>query len=458
EPTLEYELLRRKIETQARELYYFTNHQLNKISKKLSNEDQLTWEHIIKQFGDQSRVLQASIRNITKVDGYQPWREREQENLSKLIQERLTFLQNPSKPCRDVKRFVCELNKNCGFGCEIHHVTCCNWTYNPGGFGEIFQYPSHNCTESMGADMSYWGSRLEDYVIQIPLIDILKPRPKLLPMAIPEDISDRLIRLHGNPFVWFTGQLLKYLLRPQPWLAEFMKKKYEAIKFKTPFVGIHIRRTDKLDVEAKYHDLSEYMKHVEDFYIIYQYQNPDLKFTKRVYLATDDPSVFNDTRTKYPDYVFYGDTAVAESAQMNSRFRAGSLKGVLLDLHFLSLCDYLVCTFSSQFCRVAYEAMQQYVVDGSWRIQSIDDIYYFGGQSSHYQRAVISHKNIWPGELSFERGDIIKTEGNHWDGFSQGSHTKNGTSGLYPSYKTEDIINIVKMYTYPEVKIEDADV
>lgn len=58
-----------------------------------------------------------------------------------------------------------------------------------------------------------------------------------MPMAIPEDISERLIRLHGNPFVWFTGQLMKHFLRPQPWLTELLEKKYEAIEFKTPIVG-----------------------------------------------------------------------------------------------------------------------------------------------------------------------------------------------------------------------------
>jgi len=51
--------------------------------------------------------------------------------------------------------------------------------------------------------------------------------------------------------------------------------------------------------EAAFHDISEYMKHVEDYYIIHQYQNPRLNFTRRVYIATDDPSVFNDARTKY---------------------------------------------------------------------------------------------------------------------------------------------------------------
>jgi glycoprotein 6-alpha-L-fucosyltransferase len=58
-----------------------------------------------------------------------------------------------------------------------------------------------------------------------------------MPMAIPEDISKRLIRLHGNPFVWFTGQLMKYLLRPKTWLNEFLEKKSQDIQFQTPIVG-----------------------------------------------------------------------------------------------------------------------------------------------------------------------------------------------------------------------------
>ncbi len=99
--------------------------------------------------------------------------------------------------------------------------------------------------------------------------------------------------------------------------------------------------------------------------------------------------------------------------------------------------------------------MQQRVVDGAWRVQSLDDVYYFDGQNAHYQRAVISHQAIWPNEFSFERGDIIGTDGNHWDGFSKGSDKTNRQSGLYPSYKIEEIINIAKMYTYPEVEIQD---
>lgn len=56
-------------------------------------------------------------------------------------------------------------------------------------------------------------------------------------MAIPEDSSERLIRLHGHPFVWLMGQLIQYLLRPQVWLSEFIEKKSKAFMFQTPIVG-----------------------------------------------------------------------------------------------------------------------------------------------------------------------------------------------------------------------------
>ena len=129
------------------------------------------------------------------------------------------------------------------------------WRYNPGGLEEIFQPLSQNCTKSMFAGVSAWGKfplfffdckiteeiSLVNYetaqIVEIPLIDNISPRKDFMPMAIPKDIAERLIRLHGNPFVWFTGQLMKYLLRPRTWLVEFFEKKSTEIKFETPVVG-----------------------------------------------------------------------------------------------------------------------------------------------------------------------------------------------------------------------------
>lgn len=53
-------------------------------------------------------------------------------------------------------------------------------------------------------------------------------------------------------------------------------------------------------------------------------------------------------RRKYPAYEILADTSNANSAQLNNRYSDSSLHGIIADVHFLSRCDYLVCTFSSQ--------------------------------------------------------------------------------------------------------------
>ena len=56
-PTLEYELLRRNIERQTRELSYFTANQMDKIAEKLSADDQSAWKHVTRRFADQTRSV-----------------------------------------------------------------------------------------------------------------------------------------------------------------------------------------------------------------------------------------------------------------------------------------------------------------------------------------------------------------------------------------------------------------
>lgn len=71
----------------------------------------------------------------------------------------------------------------------------------------------------------------------LPIIDTLTPRPDYLPPAIPEDLAPRLIRLHSQPVVWWIGQMLRFLLRPQPGTEKFLNNAKESLKFKSPIVG-----------------------------------------------------------------------------------------------------------------------------------------------------------------------------------------------------------------------------
>ena len=102
----------------------------------------------------------------------------------------------------------------------------------------------------------------------------------------------------------------------------------------------------KVGTEAAYHPVEEYMKHVLEWFRKQKLTQPDIK--TRVYVASDEPRVLSECRKKYPDVEFLGDQDVAKSAAVSSRYSDSSLRGVIQDIHLLSLTDYLVCTFSSQ--------------------------------------------------------------------------------------------------------------
>ena len=106
--------------------------------------------------------------------------------------------------------------------------------------------------------------------------------------------------------------------------------------------------------------------------------------------------------------------------------------------------------FFLQVCRVAYEIMQTLHPDASDRFHSLDDIYYYGGQSAHNVLALYEHTAQSPSEIDMRPGDLIGIAGNHWDGYSKGQNRKTGKTGLFPSYKTEDKVEIADFPTYPE--------
>lgn len=61
-------------------------------------------------------------------------------------------------------------------------------------------------------------------------------------------------------------------------------------------VRVHIRRTDKIGSEAAFHSLSEYMRHVDDYYN--QREMIEKVDKRRVYLASDDPNVITEAKEK----------------------------------------------------------------------------------------------------------------------------------------------------------------
>ncbi|KAL1433308.1 hypothetical protein MTO96_012705 [Rhipicephalus appendiculatus] len=99
------------------------------------------------------------------------------------------------------------------------------------------------------------------------------------------------------------------------------------------------------------------MKHAEEFYSALALRGKAVEM--RVFVATDQPSVLYEIKSKYPSFVVIGNRrASREASSLGTRYGTSALENVMTDLYLLAESDSLICTFSSGFCRVAYELMQ----------------------------------------------------------------------------------------------------
>lgn len=256
EPTLEYELMRRRIQNNIGEIWNYFSSELGKISKQVTREPRtnLTNEinRVLVMGAEHKRSLLSDMERLRQLDGYEAWRHKEAKDLSDLVQRRIHHLQNPAN-CSKARKLVCQLTNICGYGCQLHHAIYClivayamertlilksrGWSYHEEGWEEVFQPISDSCSELDGADAYNWPGRPETQVLVFPLVDNATPRTPYLPMAIPEDLAPRLKRLHGDPIVWWVGQFLKYLLRPQQGTKEFLESGMAKLGWKKPIVG-----------------------------------------------------------------------------------------------------------------------------------------------------------------------------------------------------------------------------
>ncbi|XP_037048449.1 alpha-(1,6)-fucosyltransferase-like [Bradysia coprophila] len=443
EPSVEYEKLRRRVQSNTQEMWNYVNSEMIEL-KKIGNPGSANFsvqiDAIINAAAEQKNSLLHDLDQLAEVDGYEAWRLKEAAELSDLMQRRLHHLQNP-EDCGKARKLMCPLEVDCGYGCELHHVVYCLIM----AYATERTLPiSDTCLTSEGASYGTWSNDIQNIqVVDIPRMDNLIPQTPFLPQVIPEDLAPRLTRLHGDPFVWWVGQFLKYLLRMQPQTHNMVDGHRQKLGFTKPIVGVHVRRTDKL-TQVKSHNVEEYMIWVEDYFNRLEMSQPVVK--RRVFLATDDPKVIEEARKKYPKYDIIGDPDVARTAAVSTRYSNSSLNGIISDTHLLSMCDYVVCTFSSQVCRMAYEFMQTMYPDASNRFKSVDTIYFFYG-TIHNREAVISHRAKNTIELSMNVSDTLKIFHNLGNGFSKGKSLQTNQTGIFPSFK---VVSTVETADFPK--------
>lgn len=101
--------------------------------------------------------------------------------------------------------------------------------------------------------------------------------------------------------------------------------------------------------------------------------------------------------------------------------------------------------------------MQQYHADASSYFTSVDSIHFLQGHDSE-QMALEAHTPRTKKEMELRVGDKIsvtpKEYYNFHNGYSKGKNKRSSRVGLYPLYKVEDAVRIVKMPIYPDADRE----
>ncbi|KAH9578487.1 Alpha-(1,6)-fucosyltransferase [Schistosoma haematobium] len=392
---ISHETLRRRALNYVHEARYTLNNLRNILNQlKRVNQKELDTEtissiqtsllHYRQNMEETISHFQIILIKLGELDEFSQIRANGLNKLSQRLQEKIQKQQNPSD-CKKAKYVTLDFTNLCGLGCRIHQLMYCLqlalenervFVLKKHHSGDIFREWLHQSMLPLSDKCSYLDSDGRSDNIECLHIRKAFTNHEWLPHVLPKDMSEELLRLHEAPFVWFGGQLAAYIMRLKPQLAQLINvtlKSFETIG--DPVVGVHIRRTDKdMNVET-FGSVSKRIIGREN----------SVQAKRSVYLSTDDPNVFAQLTYSYPNYTVYGSQSRSQSANMNTRVSVSSLNNAIIDIIALSMTDFLVCTLSSNVCRLAYELMQTRHVDlgdATQLVHSIDKLFH----EEDYQR------------------------------------------------------------------------
>ncbi|XP_077498815.1 alpha-(1,6)-fucosyltransferase-like [Amblyomma americanum] len=416
------------------------------------------------------RVMEADIAVIKTTH---PTVRKSMKNMRKLrnyVLETIQRLQNPSD-CESAPKLLCLLDNQFGLASAVHDVLWCFvaalqmgrtvvlnstlWSYAPGddGWTRTFQPLAGPACD--GVDTENAIVRGDDHGRDHGI----KYRSKII--DLPASIVKILVANHADPYAWWYGQIVSYILRLQNTTRLAIEDFKKNSGYKHPIVGIHIRRTDKKR-EAIYHAVSEYMHHAEEFYNRLTLKGETIE--RRVFVATDDPAVIEEIKSKFPGYKVISNQKSARHAfDLKARRQSSALNGALTDIFLLAESDQLVCGLSSGFCRVAYELMQAWSaeagIDATRKAVSVDIEFFYAFVPFPPRRTLYSNEGIFENELHWSSAGVLLEKSNDYpaihearhkkyaDGFNTGrivGSSADGNRMVFPRFKTVQTYSVAQ--------------
>lgn len=403
-------------------------------------------------------TLNLKLETTIRLSGTKRKVDFTMKSLSGFVERWIQSLQNPSH-CHSAPKLLCKLTRPSGLGSGIHDILYCfviglrtgrtvvldstRWHRAPGKQWSrtLRTVTGASCVNASLANALTMSPGTGD-VVASEIVDL------------PSAIVEPLVANHGDPYAWWYGQIMTYILRLQDSTRTKIEKFKKVNRYRKPIVGIHVRRRDKIG-EAAYHAVEQYMSPVEEFY-------KNLALTekvdeKRVYIATDEPNVIVELKKKFPEYAFIFDKATAkEASTFRSREKPGALFAAIRDVFLLAESDFIVCTFSSGFCRIAYELMQTRHSDASTRAASVDMEYFFAYTLFPPRGALYENRAYFPSELNVMKGQSVQKaycsycmvqearKKMYHDGYQEGRLLGSHHHGTFPTYKTVQIYSVAR--------------
>jgi len=416
---------------------------------------------------DTQNAMKSLMEQLAEVDGFSQSRKDEFEILSSTVQSAIFSLQNPPD-CIKAKKLLCHMNQvDCGLGCLIHNAAQClltalatgrvliisnePWSYSNFTVKNFFSPISSNCLEFEGPTETTYEVFLNDtakIIEYIPNFDDIFShnfRPYDVP-ARPPVISQTILRLARDPDAWWVGQFVGYIWKPNETVGQIISEAEKMIDFSSPIVGLHVRRTDKAG-EAGPTIIEEYMGKVEMWFRKYEMSHPPTK--RRIYLATDEPTVIQECHEKFPDYEIIDNPEISKSVT-GGRFQdtEASFIGTIQDIHMLSLTDYVVCTHTSNMCTLIYELMHFKHGDASSMLKSLDIPWWF-----LYRKLVTFEATVEDPSKNLRKGDLLEVDTSFKTAFYTINHTfvnaintRTQETQMYPIYKLRQMPSV---YNFP---------
>jgi hypothetical protein len=165
------------------------------------------------------------------------------------------------------------------------------------------------------------------------------------PEFLKQHFSLPAFQIDGNIF-HAKQKLLEHISPPSPTIHQAIQSITHAIS--PPYVALHIRRGDKIVSEATRIEIDDYVAAIQRV----------APKSKRVFIATDDYSVVEEFRQRFPVYQVFTLCSQKQQGHQQSTFnkacpdqKKSDTLNLLADIECISKADHFIGTFSSNIGR-----------------------------------------------------------------------------------------------------------